>query len=195
MSRTQLLIKGKSAYTLFELMVVLILLGIVSGGITSIFSSTQTEYEVLVEAHNIRSTIRFLQAKAMQYFEQKLYTGTEMRDDDLWGIQFLQDKTINLVRKSFNSTQVKNVDYESPVWTNSDIYPSHKNGITYKITNPCLPNNNRKNEFFFDALGKPVDKEGEQCERDILIQLTAPYTNKAINLVINATGHVTIQSN
>jgi len=195
MSRAQRLIHDKSAYTLFEILVVLILLGVVSGGISSIFSATQTKYEVLIEAQNIRSTIRLLQAKAMQYFEQKLYTGTEMRDDDLWGIQFLQNKSINLVRKSFNSSQIKNIEYDSPVWTNTNIYPSHKNPFTYKLTNPCLPVNHNTNEIYFDALGKPVDKEGEQCERDIMILLTAPDTSKAVNLVIKKTGHVMIQGN
>jgi len=190
MSRIRLLLNDKSAYTLFEMLVVLVLIGIVSGGITTIFSATQSNYEILVEAHNIKSTVRLLQAKAMQYFEQQIYAGTEMRDDDLWGIQILQGKTLKLVRKSYSSNRVENIDINGPVWMDNNIYPSHKNNITYKLTNPGLID-----EIFFDALGKPVNREGEQSDRNINIQLSAPNTNKNVNLIINRTGHVTIQSN
>jgi len=183
------LINEKSAYTLFEILVVLLLIGIVSGGVSSIFSSKQTNYEILAEAHNIKSTIRLLQAKAMQFFEQKLYANTEMRDDDLWGIQILRGNTLKLVSKSYNSQRIEQFELKGPVWTDSNIYSSHNKTISYKLTNPCLINE----EVFFDALGKPVNREGDQCDKDIHIQVSASDTNKTASIIINRTGRVTIQ--
>jgi prepilin-type N-terminal cleavage/methylation domain-containing protein len=116
----------KSAYTLFEILVVLLLISIVSGGFSSIFSTKQTDYEILAEAHNIKSTIRLLQAKAMQYFEQKLYANTEMRDDYLWGFQIFRGNTLRLVSKSYHSNRVEPFDLKGPVWTDSNIYASQK---------------------------------------------------------------------
>lgn len=179
----------KSAYTLFEILVVLLLISIVSGGFSSIFSTKQTDYEILAEAHNIKSTIRLLQAKAMQYFEQKLYANTEMRDDYLWGFQIFRGNTLRLVSKSYHSNRVEPFDLKGPVWTDSNIYASHNKTIIYKLTNPCLINE----EVFFDALGKPVNREGEQCNRDIKIKLSASDTNKTAIITINRTGRITIQ--
>jgi prepilin-type N-terminal cleavage/methylation domain-containing protein len=175
-------------YTLFELVIVLILIGVVSGGISSIFSVTQVDYEILAEAHNIKSTVSLLQSKAMQYFEQELYGTTEMRDDDLWGIQFLRNKTYRLVRKKFNSSLIDNLDIKGPVWMDQNIYRHHKNSIVYTLTNPCIIDD----EIFFDALGKPVDRSGEQCKRNIKIELSAPYMTKKVTIDINKTGHVMI---
>jgi len=198
MNRDWLLLNNKSAYTLFEMLVVLVLIGVVSAVITSsLFSTTQTDYEIWAEAHNVKSSIRFLQAKATQYFEQKLYIGTEMRDDDLWGIQFYQGKPLQLVRKEYHSNRVEKLDdlkhFDLPelVWWDSDNYPSHKNTITYSLKHPCFMNQ----EIFFNALGKPVNREGRECSRngDIVIQLTAPNTNQKVALLINKTGHVTIK--
>jgi len=188
MRRRSKLSLNESGYTLFEIVIVLILISVVSGGISSIFSATQVNYEMLAEAHNIKSTVRLLQTKAMQYFEQKLYANTEMHDDDLWGIQFLRGKTYRLVRKAFSSTRVENLDIKGPVWMDTNVYPSHKNTIVYKLTNPC----NTDDEIFFDALGKPVDRLGQQCKRSITIELTAPNMRKKVTLVINKAGHVTI---
>jgi len=187
--RSHRLINDKSAYTLFEILVVLILIGIVSGGISSKISTKQSNYEILAEAYNIRSTVRLLQAKAMQYFEQKLYANTEMRDDYLWGIQVLRGKTLRLVSKSYKSNKLEAFDLKEPVWTDENIYSSHNKSITYKLTNPCVINE----EVFFDALGKPVNREGEQCNRSIQIKVSSSDTNKTASVFINRTGRVTIQ--
>jgi len=190
MSRIRLLFIDKAAYTLFEIIIVLILIGIVSGGIISIFTSSEPYYELIAEANNIKSTVRLLQAKSMQYFEQHLYVNTVMRDDDLWGVQILAGKPLKIVRKPFESKRIENVDIKGPVWLDRDIYPSYKHKITYSLTNKCLDNN----EIFFDALGKPVNRTGEQCKSDIEILLSMPDTKKKVKILINKTGHVSIQS-
>jgi len=191
MNRINNFFKDKAAYTLFEIMVVLVLISIVSGGISAIFTASQTNYEILAEAHNIKSSLRLLQAKAMQYFEQELYNNTEMRDDDLWGIQLLRGNTLKLVRKPYSSNRVVDFNLKGPVWTDNNLYPTHTNDIAYTLINPCLNNKG----IYFDALGKPVDKDGELCSKEIKLTLSSRNTNKIANIVINKTGHISIHTN
>jgi len=196
MNRIGMSIKNNAAYTLFELLVVLVLIGYVSVSIISRYQTSQPEYSLRLQAHELKSSIQVQQAMAMQFFERKEYTNKEMRDDDLWGIAFPGDGSYQFIRKKAKSGSTDMLDKNSfpgaipqPVWYDTDIYSSHKKNITYQLNNSCTGSE----KILFDALGKPVNNKGKQCSRDIFIKLESTKTQKSARLVIKKTGLIDIQ--
>ncbi|MBF0450008.1 MAG: prepilin-type N-terminal cleavage/methylation domain-containing protein [Candidatus Magnetomorum sp.] len=188
MEKILLTLKDKSAYTLMELLVILVLIGILSGAIASKYIRTQSDYELVADAHELRSNLRLAQAYSTRYYEQQNYFNWEMRDDDLWGITFPSKNSYQMIRKEYLSSQKKISEMLDPVYYDKDIYPSHEKKIVYQLSNPCMGGS----EIFFNALGKPVNLAGKPCDRDIVIILTEEGAKRSIKIVINKTGHINI---
>jgi type II secretory pathway pseudopilin PulG len=176
---------NNEAFTIFELLVVIILLGILSGLIATKLLFNSGSYELFAEANSLKSTINLLQTYAARYYEQKEYYSNQvMRDKDLWGLVFGPEKNhYGLIRK--NDEGEKNIDLvPGPVYYNENLMTSHKKNVSYEITNRCSGS-----KILFNALGKPVDSNGKQCDHNIIITLTGKDSKQNAKIVITRTGH------
>jgi len=188
--------KEKEAYTLLELLVILMLIGIIVGTVATKHTNFQSDYELITDAHELMSNLRLQQANSMRYYEQKQYENSEMRDDNLWGIIFISKNKYNIIQKKYKKNDRVISDANIPIFHNSDIYPSkyhddkpaNEQKVLYSLDNKCT----QTNEIFFNALGKTVNIEGEQCRQDIVINITEVGTDMTANIVINITGHISI---
>ncbi|KPA08955.1 hypothetical protein MHK_010874 [Candidatus Magnetomorum sp. HK-1] len=183
--KSLLTLKEKAAYTMIEFLIILILLGIVSGVIASKYIGTKSNYELISDAHELRSNLRLMQAKSMQYYEQKKYPNSEMRDNDLWGISFPSKKNYEIIRKQKSEITDKS-EIQEPIYYNKNIYPLNEKRITYELNNSCAGND----VILFNALGKPVDFKGNQCEKTIVINVKKD--DARATLMIQCTGHIDI---
>jgi len=187
MNKSLLTIEDISGHTLFELLSILLLIGIVSGGVIMLFFPFEDQYELITTAHELRSNIRKQQARANQYYEQKEHMNRVMRDDNLYGVKFFPNKPYQLIHKTVQSNRIEKYAIEDDVWHDPDIYPSHHRNVNYEVFGTC----SGKNQIFFNALGKPVDIDGQPCDREIMIKLSLDKSRQAW-LVIYQTGHITI---
>ena len=181
-------IKDNKAITLLELLVVIMVIGITCGLIVKQYALHANNYELVIEAHELKSTIQMLQTFASRYYVQKKYQNEEWRDDDLWGILFNKDsQPYTLIRKGTNGNETVINYLPGPVYYNDNIYPSIEKKISYSLINRCSGD-----KIFFNALGKAVNSNGKQCDHDITISLLQKEIDQYAKIVIKRTGYLQV---